>query len=405
MSLLKLFFVTDLHGSTVCFRKFINAVLWSKPPDFLILGGDISGKSVIPLIRQEDGQFTIPLNGELQSLSADEVVHFKTQAEDRGAYIYECSTEDWKHFTYSAVEQQRVAQALQERRLTEWLVYARERLSKTKTRLIVNCGNDDDFFLDEIIESFPPIIFPEGKAIALDADLTLLSVGYSNTTPWHCKRELTEPELRERIDLIVRRAPKSENCIFNFHCPPINTALDLAPKLDGKLRPSLGIDGVVMHHYGSVAVREAILKFNPLLSLHGHIHEQHVIEKLGVTVCVNPGTAYWTGSLQGVVATFDAGRLVGVHLTSERYSLESEKRWQTLCDLVIAALPSSINRMIMVLKKRPKSDAFEEQQELFERHREAAEEKLNRILSLLERRDAFEANLHLDVEKKDNPDG
>lgn len=40
---------------------------------------------------------------------------------------------------------------------------------------------------------------------------------------------------------------------------------------------------------GSTAVRELIERYQPKLSVHGHIHESRGISRLGSTVAVNPG--------------------------------------------------------------------------------------------------------------------
>jgi len=56
--------------------------------------------------------------------------------------------------------------------------------------------------------------------------------------------------------------------ILLFHTPPYKTALDRAA-LDGK-----SVEGVALDVYvGSIAVRRLIEKRQPLITLHGHIHE------------------------------------------------------------------------------------------------------------------------------------
>ncbi|MEM2517675.1 MAG: phosphoesterase, partial [Candidatus Bathyarchaeia archaeon] len=88
-----------------------------------------------------------------------------------------------------------------------------------------------------------------------------------------------------------------KNSIFNLHCPPINTLLDIAPKLDKDLKVSLRETIAA----GSAAVRKAIEKYQPLLGLHGHIHESRGIEKIGRTLCINPGSEYTEGILRAIV--------------------------------------------------------------------------------------------------------
>src|SRR2546421_9267208 len=51
-----IFFATDLHGSNVCFKKFINAGKFYGA-GVLILGGDVTGEMVVPLAKQSDGSY------------------------------------------------------------------------------------------------------------------------------------------------------------------------------------------------------------------------------------------------------------------------------------------------------------------------------------------------------------
>ena len=61
-----------------------------------------------------------------------------------------------------------------------------------------------------------------------------------------------------------------------------------------------------MKAVGSVAVRDSINKHQPLLSVHGHIHESRGIRKMGRTLALNPGSVYGDGVLQGAVIELDA---------------------------------------------------------------------------------------------------
>ena len=52
--MLKLFYVTDIHGSNVCYRKFLNA-LPIYGVDVAVLNGDLLGKVLIPLVEKPAG--------------------------------------------------------------------------------------------------------------------------------------------------------------------------------------------------------------------------------------------------------------------------------------------------------------------------------------------------------------
>jgi Icc-related predicted phosphoesterase len=61
---------------------------------------------------------------------------------------------------------------------------------------------------------------------------------------------------------------------------------------------------------GSTAVRDAIERHQPALSLHGHIHEARGSTRLGRTLCINPGSSYEQGQLLGAVIDLDGRKKV-----------------------------------------------------------------------------------------------
>ena len=62
----KLFFVTDVHGSETTFRKFVNAGTFYGV-DLLVLGGDIAGKIVVPILDLGAGRY----RATIQSITHD----------------------------------------------------------------------------------------------------------------------------------------------------------------------------------------------------------------------------------------------------------------------------------------------------------------------------------------------
>jgi Icc-related predicted phosphoesterase len=142
------------------------------------------------------------------------------------------------------------------------------------------------------------VSFAESKVLDIGG-FYLVSMGWTNPTPWNTFREAPEDVLASKIDKIVAQVPDMDRAVFNFHAPPYGTGLDEAPALDDNMRPIHG--GAVMKPVGSTAVREAILKYQPPLSVHGHIHESRGVSKLGRTLAVNPGSSYSDGVLQGAV--------------------------------------------------------------------------------------------------------
>jgi hypothetical protein len=68
--LTRLFFATDLHGSERTYRKFINAGKFYEA-NVLVMGGDITGKLLIPIIKESNGNYRATLQGTVQHLSTD----------------------------------------------------------------------------------------------------------------------------------------------------------------------------------------------------------------------------------------------------------------------------------------------------------------------------------------------
>ena len=100
------------------------------------------------------------------------------------------------------------------------------------------------------------------------------------------------------------------NSIWNIHCPPKDTDIDLAPLLGKDLKVQSGAEGVKMVHVGSQGVRDMIEKYQPLMGLHGHIHESSGFTFIGKTLCVNPGSEYGEGQLRGFVIELNPTEIV-----------------------------------------------------------------------------------------------
>jgi Icc-related predicted phosphoesterase len=121
------------------------------------------------------------------------------------------------------------------------------------------------------------------------------------------------------IEAAVASVPDLGRCVFNLHCPPKDTPIDTCLKLEvrpGELpRPIREGGRFVTTGGGSVAVREAIERYQPLVGLHGHIHESGGRFRIGRTQTFNPGSEYVQGVLQGVIVSLRAGRLVSYQHT------------------------------------------------------------------------------------------
>jgi Icc-related predicted phosphoesterase len=201
--------------------------------------------------------------------------------------------------------------------VSSWIKLAEERLKSSGTKCYISPGNDDTLAIDPIIQSSSYVECPEGKVVMIDDQHEMISCGYSNMTPWNCPRDISEEELGEKIASMASQVHDMERCIFNLHCPPYNTTIDQAPKLDKDLNPSVQPGGgFEMAPVGSTAVRDAIQKHHPLLALHGHIHESKGTFKIGRTLCLNPGSEYAETILRGVLLDIDGNRIKDFLFTS-----------------------------------------------------------------------------------------
>jgi uncharacterized protein len=317
MGATRVFFATDTHGSSVCFRKFINAGKFYEA-HVIILGGDITGKKVIPFVRQPDGSFKVNhLDREHVVKEGEQLEAFTRNITDMGYYPYMTDPEELERLAGDSAAQDAIFTRLMKQRIRESLEFAEERLEGTGIRCYVQPGNDDEFYIDELFGHGTNAVNPEGKVIQIDEHYTMISTGYGNVTPWRCPRDVPEEELGAIIDSMAGQVRDFEHCIFNFHCPPHDTVLDQAPQLDDRMRPTLELGGRPhMVPVGSQAVRQAIEKYQPRLGLHGHIHESRGTQKLGRTVCLNPGSEYGEGVLRGVIVDIDKKGVKSVTFTS-----------------------------------------------------------------------------------------
>jgi len=301
----KIFFCTDVHGSTRCWRKLVSAADFYKV-DTVILGGDMTGKAVVPVVAQKDGTFTSTFLGRKWVLkSTEEVDQQKKLIVDAGMYVFECNADDLQKFTGRTDLVDAIFKEMVIERVREWIKIAEVNLKPKNQRIIVAPGNDDAEYVDEVLAESDVIVNAEGRILEINGGYEMVSSGWSNPTPWHTPRECSEEELKNKIEAMAPNIRDSERSIFNLHVPPIGSGLDTAPKL----KENLEIDLKGSVEAGSIAVLDAIKKYQPVLGLHGHIHEITAERRIGRTLCINPGSHYTEGILNGVVVTLDGKKV------------------------------------------------------------------------------------------------
>jgi uncharacterized protein len=303
-----IFFATDLHGSEVCFRKFVAAARFYGA-DLLVLGGDLTGKLVVPIVRQADGRW---LAQERRLEGDGAVAALERRAADAGQYTVRMSAEEYEHHQAHPEAVERLFERLMRQRLTRWLRLANERLDGSAVRILTAPGNDDPWLVDDVIREHggERVLLAEGEIVEVAPGHELVSSGWTNVTPWSTPREYPEEEIRAHLDELVDGLERPEHAIFNLHVPPHDSRLDTAPLLgqDLKVRTSMGTQ--VTAPVGSTAVRAVLEERQPLLSLHGHIHESGGAVRIGRTLAVNAGSEYGEGVLRGVLVTVGGGRIL-----------------------------------------------------------------------------------------------
>lgn len=296
-----LFYASDVHGSDVCWRKFLNAAKFYEA-DALVLGGDLTGKVIVP-IAEEGESYNAEFMGRTREVRAgDELEELMRAIRLNGFYPWIASREAVAECETDKQARERLFRDVLVAEIERWVGIADERLAESDSEAWVIPGNDDPWFIDEPLRRSAELGFCDGEVVRCCGH-EMVSLAYSNRTPWDSPRELDEDDLYAKIRALAEQLEEPARAIFNLHVPPYESGLDTATELDETLRPVMRGGHPVPKAAGSTAVRKLIEEYQPLLSLHGHIHESRGIAKLGRTTAVNSGSEYNSGRLHGVLVT------------------------------------------------------------------------------------------------------
>jgi Icc-related predicted phosphoesterase len=310
----KIFFASDLHGSNVCFKKFVNSAKFYGV-DVLVLGGDLTGKAVIPIAEQEDGTFLTFQHGQSVRLkSQSELDEFIKRQGNMGFYPTVMSEAEYQRLKSDPDEQAKLFKSLVLERVHEWAAFAAEKLNGTEIPLVAIPGNDDFHEIDEILTRAPHFDFHEMQVCEFKGGYQMLYCGGSTPTPWDTEREYSEAQFVQRFAELIPQVRDMSRCIFNVHVPPFGTTLDACPKLDDNLQVVYEMGLPAQIHAGCQALVDVIKEHQPLLGLHGHIHEGRAKINIGRTICINPGSVYPEGILQGALITLRQGEVTQLDL-------------------------------------------------------------------------------------------
>jgi uncharacterized protein len=304
----RIFFATDIHGSEVCWKKFLNSGPHYEA-DVVILGGDMTGKALVPIVEEGGGRWHATLLENREELkSEDEVVRFEDAVKRRGYYPFRTTPDELQELSSEESRWHALFDKHMIGTVERWMQMADERLAGKGIRVFVCPGNDDQVEIDEVVEAASTVELGEGRVVDIGG-FQLASSGWANRTPWDTYREEDEPDLSTRIETMLESVTADpERTIFSLHCPPYGTGLDDAPQLSAEM--DLKDAGRSTIPVGSTAVRQAIERHQPALALHGHIHEARGTHRLGRTLCINPGSSYEQGQLLGAVIDMDGKKKV-----------------------------------------------------------------------------------------------
>jgi len=308
---MRIFFVTDIHGSNVCYRKFLNA-LRIYNVDVGILLGDLTGKMMIPLVERAGGGWETTFMGSpMQVETEEELAKLKKTIEMVGYYWVHLTPDEFRALKADQTAQDRLFNQLMLARVKEWIALADERLAGSSFKVYMAPGNDDHFEVDEVISDSAAIVNCNDRVVMV-GEHEMATFAWTNPTPWDTPREKPDEELEPMLEALIAQIHDIPNSIFNFHAPPYGYALDLAPELTADLIQAA--DRRI--HVGSRAVAKMIEKHQPLLGLHGHIHESRGVQKIKRTTIINPGSEYSEGILKGVVVILQKGKVKDYIFTS-----------------------------------------------------------------------------------------
>jgi Icc-related predicted phosphoesterase len=315
----RIFFATDVHGSEPTFKKFVNAGrVYSA--DVLVLGGDITGKMITPIVKQSDGSYVSHFLEQKQIVKNDEELKvLEKRILTTGAYTTVMEQKEFETISADEKKLDDLFKRLMRERLSRWIDLTNERLKDTHITCYITGGNDDAQDIVDLIVDTDHVKNPDNKIVRIDDLHEMASLGWGNPTPWKTPRECSDEEIRERVERLVSGIQDMKNAIFNFHIPPKDSELDDAPQLDTSVYPPQPIykaGQILTYGAGSQSIRNAIEKNQPLLGLHGHIHESKGARKIGRTLCVNPGSEYGESILRGAIIDIADAKVLNYQFVS-----------------------------------------------------------------------------------------
>ena len=315
----RIFLAVDIHGSEITFRKFLGAAKFYDV-DALMMGGDLTAKTITPIVKQKDGTFTTRLAGGVREhLTEAELGPIEEAIANSGPYPVRLTQEEYDALRASPKKVEDLFTELMIDEIDRWTDMAEKHLAPLNIPMYWIGGNDDKAEALAKAVSKPHVHYVDEQVVRFDEDHELLGFGWTNPSPWKTPRELEEDELARRLSPLLNKVEDPAHAIYLMHVPPYETGLDIAPKLDATKDPPTPVTQggqQILIPVGSTSVREAIEEHQPLLGLHGHIHETKNATKIKKSVLVDPGSEYTSGTLRGVIINLERDKVLSYQFTS-----------------------------------------------------------------------------------------
>jgi Icc-related predicted phosphoesterase len=212
----RLLVASDIHGAEGTWRKYLNALrMGAYEADAGLYAGDLTGKALVPVVA-DDGGWTAELSGRRErARDADELAALERRIADRGYDSHVCSPLEWRALGSDQAAVDELFQRKVVERVQAWMDLADERLGEDGPPVVLVPGNDDDEAIDGPLGASSACANADGRVVEV-GDFGLLGFAYSQPTPWHTPRELSEEEIGARLDALARswrsRRARSSSC-------------------------------------------------------------------------------------------------------------------------------------------------------------------------------------------------
>jgi Icc-related predicted phosphoesterase len=314
--MIRILFATDFHGSDTVFRKFLAAGLQYKA-NVLIVGGDVTGKAMVPVTHQGGGRYVGYIFGREEiANSPEEVDRVKKSISNVGFYPIVLEKDEAADLEADPIKMGQRFEQEMILRVREWMEVAEEKLKPQNIVLYFMAGNDDLYAIDDTIAEYPYVLNPDMKRLEMEGGYDIIGCSNANMTPWKCARDLEEDQLEKKLETLESLVKDPEKTIAVLHVPPYGSGLDTCPELDNDLKIIAQGGQVVMMSAGSTAVKTFIEKVQPLLSLHGHIHESPGHVRIGRTLAINAGSEYAEVIMKAAIINLEGNKVKGHLLIS-----------------------------------------------------------------------------------------